>query len=193
MHRLMAPFVSLLAVLVLALLAPAAQADRLLYVDDLAVYDATGRQVGSAWPTSDAVWLGELASYLVVEFRLGSTPVIVRLRPHWVDPDGFETTWLRFPNRGCTGQTLVDAYWGEGMNRFTAVAGPRSTVYVQSGPVRERTARSSRNSEGVCENHEPLTHGMAPLRATLVHLADHFVPPFTTRTRGQTPVPRGAR
>ena len=41
---------SLVTVLVLMLVAPLAHADTLLYVDHLAVYDATGRQVGIAWP-----------------------------------------------------------------------------------------------------------------------------------------------
>lgn len=46
---------SVLAGLVVLLLAAAAEADRLLYVDHLAVYDATGRRIGSAWPTSRGV------------------------------------------------------------------------------------------------------------------------------------------
>lgn len=190
-----------LALLTLVFFVPLAHADGLLYVDHLAVYDATGKQVGSAWPVSDAIWHGEWAYYLVVEFRLGTTPIMVELRPHWTDPEGFETTWLRFPNPGCTGAPMVDAYpaayRASGFSPFstvspmTAVVGPRSTVYVQSGPIRERTARSTRDGQGVCDDHEPRTWGMAVLKATTTHLADYFVPPFTTRTRGRTPVPRG--
>src|SRR5687768_8881022 len=77
----MTPLVPVLATLVLLLLAPAVQANRLLYVDDLAVYDATGRQIGSAWPTSDSPWVDFGHGYMVVEFRLGSRPVILQFRP----------------------------------------------------------------------------------------------------------------
>ena len=182
------------ALLTLVFFVPLAHADGLLYVDHLAVYDATGRQVGSAWPVSDAVWLGERGYYLVVEFRLGTTPVVVPLRPHWTDPDGFETSWLRFPNPGCTGAPMVHAFPGLSpfttLTPITAVAGPRSTVYVQSGPIVQRTVRSTLDGQGVCADHAPQTGRVAVLKATTTHLADYFVPPFTTRTRGRTPVPR---
>jgi hypothetical protein len=171
---------SLLAVVVLLLLAPVAQADTLLYVDRLAVVDGTGRQVGTAWPSAEG-----RPDYMYVEFRVGSTPVIVL-----VGPDRFEPNALRFSDPGCTGQALLTAPWGEGSTPFTAVAGPRSTVYVQSGPVRERTARSTLSSTGVCRDSAPLRSDMAPLRA-VTDLADHFVPPFTLQERARTPVPRG--
>jgi hypothetical protein len=194
----MAPFVCVVAVLMVLVLAPAspAQTDGLLYADDLVVVDGTGRQVGSAWPVSDSGWIQQDSFHMAVEFRLGSTPVIVHLRPYWFGPDGFMPPDLRFSGAGCTGQTLIDAYyapstigWGEGWYRFNAVAGPQSTVYVQSGPIRSRTARSRRTSDGVC-TELVTTQPMALLKATEIHLADHFVPPFRVLTRGQTPVPR---
>lgn len=173
----MGPLVSLASLLALVFLAPAVHADTLLYADHLAVYDGTGRQVGSSWPTST----GE--DFTFVEFRLGSTPVIVHLRR-----DGFVSTWLRFSNPGCTGQARVDAFEGE-LYRYTAVVGPRKTVWVQSGTVRARTARSTLAPDGVCHDHDPIRDLSAPVKATAVDLADYFVPPFTTRTRARTPVP----
>jgi hypothetical protein len=190
-----------LAFLIVVLVTPAAHADGLLYVDHLAVYDATGRQIGSAWPASDAMWQGHQVDYLVVEFRLSGQPAVVVLQPHWIEPNGFQTSFLYFPNPGCTGVPMVNAEPGAyrmgGLGPFTteslitAVFGPRSTVYVQSGPVSDRTVVSQRNAQGVCRE-DPHTLRAAALKATTTHLADHFVPPFTIRTRGSTPVPRRA-
>ena len=118
-----------------------------------------------------------------VEFRYGSVPVIVRV---W--PDRFYQDLLRFTGRGCTGHPLKSALEGE-LYRYTAVAGPRSTVYVQSGAVRARTTRSTLTADGVCHDHSADQDLTVPMRATDINLADHFVPPFTTRTRGRTAVP----
>ena len=168
--------VSLASLLALVFLAPAVHADTLLYADPLVVYDGAGRQVGSARATpAGGVW--------EVEFRWGSTPVIVTL-----GPGGFGSAWLRFLNPGCTGQPRVDAFYGE-LYRYTAVVGPRHTVYVQSGPVSTGTARSTRRHDGVCHEHDPTTDLFVPVKATIVHLADHFIPPFTARTRARTAVP----
>ena len=185
----MTSLAALLAMCLVALLAPAAHADGLLYVDRLTVHDSTGAQVGSAWPMSDAMWLGGPGFDIVVEFRAGSTPVIVQLRKPWFPPAGFQSIPMRFSSPGCRGSALLDAF-RDGMTPFSAVTGPRNTVYIQSGPVRQRTARSSRNWDGVCEDHEAQTRSMALMSATTTHLNDYFVPPFTVRTRGTTPVAR---
>src|SRR5688500_15281419 len=175
----MLSFVSVLAVLVVLLLTavPHARADGLLYADDLIVVDGTGRQVGSAWPVSDYGWIQQGSYHMAVEFRLGTIPVIVHLHPYWFGPDGFMPPDLWFSGAGCTGQTLVDAYyapssigWGEGWYRFNAVAGPRSTVYIQSGPIQTRTAKSRRTSEGGVCTDERTTHPMALLKPTEIHL-----------------------
>jgi hypothetical protein len=179
----MAPFASLLAAVVLVLAAPIAQADTLLYVDHLGVYDANGTRIGSAWPRDDAWLAAGFSEPMVVEFRLRSMPIVALF-----NPTGFESPPLYFTNAGCTGDMLIDPFWG----RFTAVAGARSTVYVQSGPIRELIARSTRLKSGVCRDHAPITHGFGVLRATETDLADHFVPPFTIRTRARTRVPVGA-
>ena len=179
---------SLLAVLALALIAPLAHADTLLYVDHLAVYDATGRQVGTAWPVSDDVWLGDPPRHVVVEFRLGSRPVMVRLQPPGLKPDGFASDQVDFSNPGCTGDVMIDPSLSNGLS---AVVGPRSTVYVKASRIEERIVESYRSDRGVCTNYdinEP-AHEVIPLRSTGIDLADHFVPPFTIRTRGTTLVP----
>src|SRR5688572_18605559 len=123
------------------LLAAVAEADRLLYVEHLAVYDATGRRIGSAWPTSRGVYEGSGRDSMAVEFRFGSKPTILP-----VTEDGFKPDFVLFTGRGCTGQTLINPTdEGQGevkLHHLTAVAGPRSTLYVQSGPVRDRTFRS---------------------------------------------------
>ena len=184
---------SFLAGLVVLLLAAAAEADRLLYVHHLAVYDATGRRIGSAWPISNDVWVGNHPNnVMVLEFRLRDIPVIVRFRADSTEGSaGFESDWLQFSQRGCTGKPLVSMF--ERSEPVTAVAGPRSTVYIQSGPIGERTVRSTRNNDGLCADRAPRTIArMVPLRATEVHLADHFVPPFTIETRARTLVPRVA-
>jgi hypothetical protein len=165
------------ALLAVALLAPAAAADTLFYADRLTVHDANGRMVGSAWPASGGM------NVIIVEFRRGSTPVIVGVRP-----DGFIRGFLRFPNAGCTGQPLVDAFWGE-LYRYTAVVGPRSTVYVQSGAVRMWTKRSTLTADGRCNDHEPSRDLAAAVTAIGVNLADEFMPPFTTRTTAGAAVP----
>jgi hypothetical protein len=184
MHSFMGQFVPLLALLVLVLLAPAAQAgergDALVYADHLAVYDGFGTQVGSSWVPSDGFFPG--VGFMYVEFRHGSTPVIVRLRT-----DGFQFDAVRFSQRGCTGDALFDADW-----YHSAVAAPHGTVYLHAGPLRQRTVKSTLNTRGRCITHEPYRANTVPLMATTVHLADYFVPPFVTRTRGRTPVPRGA-
>jgi hypothetical protein len=82
----------------------------------------------------------------------------------------------------------VAAFEGE-LYPYTAVAGPRHTIYIQSGRVAVRTARSALTSDGVCNDHEPIEDVMAILQATSTNLADHFVPPFTIRTIARTPVP----
>ena len=189
--RPMTSLAAFLAACLVPLLAPDAHADGLLYADRLAVYDSTGTQVGSAWPMSEVVWKGFPGHGVVVEFRVESTPVIVRLRKPWSPPAGFQPVPVRFSSPGCRGSALLDAN-EEDMTPFTAVTGPRNTVYIQSGPVRQRTARSIRSWDGVCEDTVPLTWEMALMSATRTHLNDYFVPPFTIRTRGTTPVPRRA-
>jgi hypothetical protein len=182
---------SVLAGLVVLLLAAAAEADSLLYADHLAVYDATGRRIGSAWPTSRGVYEGGGRESMVVEFRYGSRPAILRFTE-----DGFASDWLIFTGRGCTGQTLINPADLEGdarvsMHARTAVAGPRNTLYVQSGAVRDRTARSYRSPfTGECTDHAP-RRGPWASATPRVDLADHFVPPFSIRTRAGIAVPRG--
>lgn len=176
----MAPLVSLASLLALVLLAPAVHADTLLYADHLAVYDGAGRQMGSAWPSSNG-------TLTYVEFRIGSMPVIIR-----VFPDEIQSWVLRFPNPGCTGQARADALEGE-LYRYTEVVGPRKTVWVQSGTVAVRTSRSTLAPDGICHNHDPISDLSVPVKTTGVDLVDYFVPPFTTRTRARTPVPAIAR
>jgi hypothetical protein len=186
--RLMARLVSALALLP-AVAAPTAQAQTLMYVDRLAVYDATGRQVGSAgphWGNSD----GFSPPYMEVKFRLGSIPVTVRLGENAI----YSTAFLRFSSPGCTGEVMLDeqGYFGRiGVDLpVTAVVGPRRTVYVQSGNIRLRTVRSTLIASGACSNlrGEPKLRS-ALLRATDIHLVDHFVPPFTIRGRVLERVP----
>jgi hypothetical protein len=180
----MAPFMTIIAVLVLFLLAPVVRADTLLYVERVAVHDANGRQVGSTWPTTwSPVW--REVRWMYVEFRVGSTPVTVTLRP-----DGFKFDALLFPQPGCTGQALVYAF--PQPLPVVAQAAPRATVYVQSGGFRERMTRSFLNERARCIDREPLRVNTVPVRSTGVNLADEFVPPFTTRTRAGTAVPIGA-
>jgi hypothetical protein len=167
---------ALLAVLAVVLLALPARAATLVYAEKIIIQDGAGRQVGSAWPTGHA-------GILYAEFRIGSRPVIVAL-----GADGFGASFLRFSEPGCAGPPMVGAFEGE-LYPYTAVAGPRSTVYIQSGPVAVRTTRSTLTSDGVCIDHEPFEDFMAILKATSTNLADHFVPPFTIRTIGRTPVP----
>jgi hypothetical protein len=171
--RLLGAAASFLAV---ALLAPAVDADTLFYVDRVTIHDANGRLVGTASPATPEV----------VEFRRGSTPVIVVVRP-----DGFLRSYVQFANPGCAGQPLVfPSIWpGEILYRYTAVAGPRSTVYVQSGAFRMWTRRSTLTLDGTCIDHEPQRGLAAAMTATDVNLADEFVPPFTTRTRAGDVVP----
>jgi hypothetical protein len=166
-----------------------AEAETLLYVDRLAVYDSTGRQIGNAWPASDDAWLGHRQRHMVVEFRFGTRPAMVRLQRKLFTPDGFAADWLTFSGPGCTGDVMIDPSF---FNGSTAVAGPRSTVYVKSGPMEVRIVGSLLSDRGVCTNYdddEP-AHEVIPLRTTGIDLADHFVPPFTVQTRGATPVPR---
>ena len=181
---------SIFAGLVVLLLAAAAEADRLFYVDHLAVYDATGRRIGSAWPTSRGVYEGGGRESMTVEFRFGSKPTILP-----VTEDGFKPDFLLFTGRGCTGQTLINPRdQGQAeviLHHLTVVAGPRSTLYVQSGPLRDRTYRSYQSPHtGECTDQEPQSGALA-LARPLVDLADHFVPPFSVRTRAGTAVPRG--
>jgi hypothetical protein len=186
---------SVVSILLLMLLAPitarpaSAQGDALLYADRFAVYDSTGRQIGNSWPTSDIVWRGLFPQHLVVEFRLARIPVMVRLQRALLTPDGFASDVLQFSERECAGAPMIDSGWWNGSN---AVAGPRSTVYLQAGPLQPRQVRSQLTAGGTCRNHtarEPF-HYTILLRATDIDLADYFVPPFAVRTRGQTPVPR---
>jgi hypothetical protein len=192
----MKPVSSVVTILVLMLLAPImgprpafAQGDTLLYADRFAVYDATGRQIGNAWPTSDSVWRAYHPAHLVVEFRFARTPVMVRLQRALFTPDGFASEMLQFSEPGCTGAPMID---GRLWNGYSAVAGPRSTLYLKAADLEFRFVQSQLNEDGTCTNHGPNHpfHEVILLRMTDIDLADHFVPPFTVRTRGQTPVPR---
>jgi hypothetical protein len=183
----MARFTSLVVAAGLLLLPPIVQAATLFYAERVAVYDATGTQVGSTWPKWS--WGGGdgAPDVIQVEFRLGTIPVQVN-----VTQTGIETTrFMRFSGAGCTGDPLIDVE-GREESRVTAVLGPRRTVYIQSGPGRLRTARSTRTVSGDCLDHGPLRESMFLLEATNVHLSDHFVPPFTLEAQGRTRVPRGA-
>lgn len=187
----MTSFTTALAVLVMMLVAPMVHADTLWYVDRLSIHDATGRRIGNGWPASDDSWRGRHLTHTVVEFRLGSIPVMVRLQPPQVPPDGFAADPLEFSGPGCTGDVMIAPnYW----NGRTAVAGPRSTVYLQAGRRTWRWVESSLSEKGVCRDYTPYPPSteVIPLRATDVHLADHFVPPFTIRTRSEMRVPRVA-
>src|SRR5688572_28148517 len=153
-----------LAGLAVLLLAAAAEADRLLYVEHLAVYDATGRKIGSVWPTSRGVYEGGGRESMAVEFRFGSKPTILP-----VTEDGFKPDFLLFSGRGCTGQTLINpADQGQAevqLHHLTVVAGPRSTLYIQSGPVRDRTFRSYLSPHtGECTDQETRRGGLALAR-----------------------------
>src|SRR5688572_12316031 len=186
MQTRMAPFASFLVTAILLLLPPIVQSATLFYADRVAVYDATGRQVGSTWPT----WRwggGDGPDIIQVEFRLGTIPVQVTLTDTTIEA----TRFMRFSGPGGPGEPLLDVQgWEE--SRVPAVLGPRRTVYVQSGPGRLRTARSTRTVRGDCLDHRPLRDSMFLLRATDVHLIDHFVPPFTLEAQGRTRVPPGA-
>jgi hypothetical protein len=175
----MASIGAVAGILVMLLAMPIAHADTLLYVDRLAVYDATGIQIGTAWPTGN-----DAHGSMVVEFRLGSRPIVLPFRENkFLSP---YLPYLRFEEPGCTGQLLIaDPERWNGV-----VVGPRWTVYVQSQPARERTARSYLTGKGVCTDRT-VTHPMAGMQTTGVDLADHFVPPFTVQTRGRVPVPPG--
>jgi hypothetical protein len=183
----MAPFTSLLVASVLLVLPPIVQAASLFYADRIAVYDATGRQVGSTWPKWWWEGWDDVSDVIQVEFRLGTIPVQVNLTDTTIET----TRFMRFSGPGCTGRPLVDVEGQEEL-RVTAVLGPRRTVYVQSGPGRLRTARSTRAVRGDCLDHGPLRGNMFLLEATDVHLSDHFVPPFTLEAQGRTRVPRRA-
>jgi hypothetical protein len=180
-------FLIAIAALSVLLVAPIVHADNLLYADRFSVHDATGARIGTSSPVSDAVWRGDAGFYMTVEFRLGGTPVIARWRP-----SGFEGTWLRFPQRGCMGQVFLHADFSleTVSNGYSNIAGPRSTVYVETGPAVWRTMRSALPPTGVCQDTGTDTHFVVPARATSIHLADIFVPPFAIQTTGQTPVPR---
>ena len=177
-----------LAVLVLGVLlaAPIVHAGSLFYVDLLSVHDATGRRIGNAWPTSNAVYDGVDPEVTVVEFRYGSTPVILRVKK------GFVPERVSFTQPGCTGQPLIHP-WDRPlpMHDLAAVAGRRRTLYLQSGEILDRTSRSSLSPEGECSDHAPRTAPFAAAEAT-IDLADHFVRPFKVRTRAGAEVPRGA-
>lgn len=176
-----------IAALSVALGVPVVHADTLLYADRFSVHDATGARIGTSSPVSDAVWRRDAGYYMAVEFRLGGTPVIARWRP-----SGFEGTWLHFPQRGCMGQVFLSAGFShEAMaNGYSNVGGPRSTVYIEMGPAVRRTMRSALLPSGVCQDNDPVAHLVVPARATEIHLAELFVPPFAVQTSGQTPVPR---
>jgi hypothetical protein len=181
---------TVLAGLAVLLFAAAAEADRLLYVQHLAVFDATGRRIGSAWPTSRGVYEGSGRESMAVEFRFGSKPTILP-----ITEDGFKPDFLLFTGRGCTGQTLINpADQGQAavqLHQLTAVAGPRSTLYIQSGPVRDRTFRSYLSPyTGECIDQEARSGAFVSARP-VVDLADHFIPPFSVRTRAGSAVPRG--
>jgi hypothetical protein len=176
---------SLLGLLVLTVIAPAAHAHALLEASHMAIYDATGKQVGSPWPRAlGSAGNGErLFGLVYTAFRLGDTPVIVRLYTN-----RFHYDLVQFAQRGCTGQAMLQTDW-EGLYPLTAVAGASATLYRQSGPLRARTIRSTLTTPGGCIDHNvPYSADTVALKATTLNLADHFVPPFTTQTRGRRPI-----
>jgi hypothetical protein len=80
---------------------------------------------------------------------------------------------------------MLQTDW-QGLYPSTAVAGASATVYLQSGPLRARTIRSTLTTPGGCLDHDvPYRADTVALKATTLNLADHFVPPFTTATRGR--------
>lgn len=183
--RSVAVILALVGVLVVA---SAASAQVLFRADSLAVYDSTGKRVGTL--TNSA---GELAEVAEVVFRtVSGHTVFVRAYPSRLEGSG-EDLW--FARLGCSGPPFVGGS-ENGRQPSSVLFGPRQTVYVQVGAFSRRTMWSYRLSDGRCVDYPGGRNvegeEFAPAQRLGINLADYFTPPFALRaTRGE-PIPTGA-
>jgi len=146
----------------------------------LGVYDSRGTKLGDADPAPDPSTR--------VAFLTGAGRIfIVEVRPTqlWGNAD------LYYEGDACTGRAFFRPdLRSNDLEPFTAVIGPRRTVFVGSGLAESRTWRSVRYNGGdICSTWSPVTTPAILAAPAGVDLADYFIPPFSVRPLGLSPVP----
>jgi hypothetical protein len=165
-----------LAILAMSV-APSGAAPTLLRVNKLEVHDSTGKRVADISPNR--------ASRGNVVLRIAADQLIfLTLDRQEIVLDGF----LFFPTTNCSGAPAIgDTNIGEGFYRVGAVAGPRRTVFVQSGPFSEQWVRSYLDVDGRCQRSSPFQVTSARGNR-MMDLVDYFTPPFSLRAVAGTVV-----
>jgi hypothetical protein len=171
--------------------ASSVSAQALFRAADLAVYDSTGKRVGtlSKRAMARAQWQVEV----VLRTTSGHTVFLDVDRRGFVDAGRAKTVYFRTAD--CSGQPFV---WAAGPGRpASTLIGPRETLYVQTGLIRRLTMQSTLRSDGQCYRYFPpppefeVDERFAAAKPLPIDLADYFTPPFALRATPGEPIPTG--
>lgn len=151
--------------------------------DGLAVYDSTGKTVGTLTNSG-----GIVAEVAEVVFRTGSGHnLFVRVYPSRLEGNPF--LWYAQPR--CSGRPFIGGF-ESGRQPTSFLLGPRQTVYVQAGAMSPRTMRSRLMPNGRCFDDDNDFEEFAPAQRLGINLADYFTPPFALRATPGEPILTGA-